>query len=84
LVADAEEPGVRGFVFPRSTCVTPAGQRAVSASEDHTLKLWDLESGSIPSRDHPHGQIGMRQRPETQRYVALSSPIHRRSRTPSK
>jgi hypothetical protein len=25
--------------------VTPDGRRAVSASEDHTLKVWDLESG---------------------------------------
>ena len=25
--------------------MTPDGQRAVSASEDQTLKVWDLESG---------------------------------------
>ena len=25
--------------------VTPDGQRAVSASDDQTLKVWDLESG---------------------------------------
>ena len=25
--------------------VTPDGQRAVSASEDQTLKVWDLDSG---------------------------------------
>ena len=25
--------------------VTPDGQRAVSASEDKTLKVWDLDSG---------------------------------------
>jgi WD40 repeat protein len=25
--------------------VTPDGCRAVSASKDHTLQLWDLESG---------------------------------------
>ncbi len=28
-----------------AVAVTPDGQRAVSASEDHTLKVWDLESG---------------------------------------
>jgi WD40 repeat protein len=26
--------------------VTPDGQRAVSASRDHTLRIWDLASGS--------------------------------------
>jgi WD40 repeat protein len=27
--------------------VTPDGQRAVSASADNTVKLWDLESGCV-------------------------------------
>ena len=29
-----------------AVAVTPDGQRAVSASCDHTLKVWDLDSGS--------------------------------------
>ena len=28
-----------------AVAVTPDGQRAVSASDDKTLKVWDLESG---------------------------------------
>ena len=28
-----------------AVAVTPDGQRAVSASKDKTLKVWDLESG---------------------------------------
>ena len=27
--------------------VTPDGKRAVSASEDNTLKVWDLETGEV-------------------------------------
>ena len=27
--------------------VTPDGRRAVSASEDNTLKVWDLETGEV-------------------------------------
>jgi WD40 repeat protein len=29
----------------RSVAVTPDGQCAVSASDDHTLKVWNLENG---------------------------------------
>ena len=32
--------------------VTPDGQRAVSASEDKTLKVWDLETGLPVVRFH--------------------------------
>ena len=27
--------------------VTPDGKRAVSASSDHTLKVWDLDAGRV-------------------------------------
>ena len=27
--------------------VTPDGRRAVSASDDHTLRAWDLETGKV-------------------------------------
>lgn len=30
----------------RAVATTPDGRRAVSASDDHTLKVWDLESGA--------------------------------------
>jgi WD40 repeat protein len=35
--------GHRGPV--RAVAVSPDGRHAVSASEDHTLKVWDLETG---------------------------------------
>jgi len=31
----------------RAVAVTPDGRRAVSASDDQTLKVWDLESGAV-------------------------------------
>lgn len=31
----------------RAVAVTPDGQRAVSASGDHTVKVWDLETGKL-------------------------------------
>ena len=30
-----------------AVAVTPDGQRAVSASEDNTVKVWDLETGEV-------------------------------------
>ena len=30
-----------------AVAVTPDGRRAVSASDDQTLKVWDLESGEL-------------------------------------
>jgi WD40 repeat protein len=35
--------GHEGYV--RAVAVTPDGRRAISASEDHTLKVWDLQTG---------------------------------------
>jgi WD40 repeat protein len=35
--------------------VTPDGQRAVSASEDHTLKVWDLKTGLLIATFHCDG-----------------------------
>ena len=32
-----------------SVSVTPDGRRAVSASGDKTLRVWDLESGAVPA-----------------------------------
>jgi WD40 repeat protein len=32
--------------------VTPDGKRAVSASEDHTLKVWDLKTGLLIATFH--------------------------------
>jgi WD40 repeat protein len=29
----------------RGVAITPDGSRAVSASDDHTLRVWDLQSG---------------------------------------
>ncbi len=37
--------------------LTPDGRRAVSASEDRTLKLWDLETGQRVAEFHAEGGI---------------------------
>jgi WD40 repeat protein len=31
----------------KAVALTPDGRRAVSGSDDNTLKVWDLESGSL-------------------------------------
>jgi WD40 repeat protein len=38
--------------------VTPDGRRAISASDDHTIKLWDLESGAeLRSLEDPSSRV---------------------------
>ena len=40
----------------RAVAVTPDGRRAVSGSDDRTLRLWDLESGqTTPHARRPYG-----------------------------
>ena len=38
-----------------AVAVTPDGRRAVSASEDRTLKVWDLEQGALLATLEGHG-----------------------------
>jgi hypothetical protein len=47
-VDDGRKSSVYGLKFAATgVAVTPDGRRAVSASGDHTLKVWDLASGAI-------------------------------------
>jgi len=47
-----------------ATWARPDGRHVVSASEDRTLKVWELASGHVPERNHPQ-----RSRRETGSYV---------------
>ncbi len=54
--------------------VTPDGRRAVSASEDRTLKVWDLETGQELRTLEGHGArvIGVAVTPDGRRVVSAS------------
>ena len=55
--------------------VTPDGKRAVSASWDYTLKVWDLESGRElrTLAGHSHGVSGVAVTPDGSRAVSASA-----------
>ena len=54
--------------------VTPDGRRAVSASEDNTLKVWDLESGRElrTLKGHSASVYGVAVTPDGRRVVSAS------------
>ena len=55
--------------------VTPDGRRAVSASADDTLKVWDLESGRElhTLSGHAHSVFTVAVRPDGRRAVSASA-----------
>ena len=54
--------------------VTPDGQRAVSASSDQTLKVWELETGRAlrTLEGHSYSVYGVAVTPDGQRAVSAS------------
>jgi len=54
--------------------VTPDGKRVVSASWDHTLKAWDLETGRVlrTLEGHSAGVSGAAVTPDGKRVVSAS------------
>jgi len=57
-----------------AVAVTPDGRRAVSASRDHTLRLWDLESGQTlrTLEDHTAYVLAVAVTPDGRRAVSAS------------
>ena len=55
--------------------VTPDGKRAVSASGDNTLKVWDLETGRVlrTLEGHSHFVYGVAVTPDGKRAVSASA-----------
>ena len=60
--------------YVNAVAVTPDGQRAVSASDDQTLKVWDLASGrelrTLTGHTDPVTAVAMT--PDGQRAVSAS------------
>ncbi len=52
--------------------VTPDGKRAVSASKDHTLKVWDLETGGVLRTLDSAWVVGVAVTPDGKRAVSAS------------
>ncbi|HEY6968948.1 MAG TPA: hypothetical protein VJA94_07085 [Candidatus Angelobacter sp.] len=54
--------------------VTPDGRRAISASDDEMLKVWDLESGQELQtlRGHSHNVEGVAVTPDGRRAISAS------------
>jgi WD40 repeat protein len=59
----------------RSVSVSPDGRRAISGSDDKTLRVWDMETGQclLTLEDHAYGVLSVRVSPDGRRAVSGSS-----------
>ena len=57
----APSKGIKSRVL--AVALTPDGKRAVSASDDRTLKIWELDSGRLLRTLEGHEAYGERGRP---------------------